>query len=155
MKKALCLTLAALLLLSFAACVASQEETTQPAATTTAEPTTEAPTTEVPTTEVPETTEEAPSTEAATEPAPTEAPSTTAKPTQAPTEPPKDLCAIAHNYIGSSVSALYAAIGYPNSTEYGHSCDGDYDDGILYYSGFTVYTARYDNGSEVVVDVWP
>ena len=57
-----------------------------------------------------------------------------------------------YDYIGSSVGALYAAIGYPNGSEYAQSCIGAGEDGILYYSGFTVYTYR-ENGVETVVDV--
>ena len=55
----------------------------------------------------------------------------------------------ASGYVGSDVSALYAAIGRPASSDYAPSCLGDGEDGNLYYDGFTVYTYR-ENGSETV-----
>jgi hypothetical protein len=56
--------------------------------------------------------------------------------------------------VGRSVSALYAAIGYPpNGSSYASSCLGDGEDGELYYSGFTVYTYR-ENGAETVQNVF-
>ena len=42
--------------------------------------------------------------------------------------------------------------GYPNSSDYGPSCMGPGEDGLLYYSNFTVYTYRAD-GSETVQDI--
>ena len=59
----------------------------------------------------------------------------------------------AQTLIGQPVSALYAAIGYPNGSSYASSCDGPGDDGELYYDGFTVYTYR-ENGSEKITAVW-
>ena len=59
---------------------------------------------------------------------------------------------MANSLTGQDVSALYNAIGYPNSSSYSASClvlDGE--DGLLYYSGFTVATARYSDGSEVIL----
>jgi hypothetical protein len=56
--------------------------------------------------------------------------------------------------IGSSVSSLYAAIGRPNSTSYSASCITDNgQDGFLHYSGFTVYTIKYADGTELITDV--
>lgn len=57
--------------------------------------------------------------------------------------------ATAAGYVGSDVSALYAAIGRPASSDYAPSCLGTGEDGNLYYDGFTVYTYR-ENGSETV-----
>lgn len=46
-------------------------------------------------------------------------------------------------FVGSSISSLYAAIGYPpNGSSYASSCLGDGEDGELYYDGFIVYTYR-------------
>lgn len=127
------------------------ETTTEETTEQTTEPETEA------TTQAPETTAEPTrATQAATKPtaAPTSAPTTAPAATEAP-EPtqPVDLRATAMNYIGQSVSSLYAAIGYPNGSSYASSCNGPGEDGELYYNGFTVYTYR-ENGVETVVDVW-
>lgn len=65
---------------------------------------------------------------------------------------PQPSASTARSYIGSSASALIAAIGSPTSSQYSPSCMGDGDDGELYYGGFTVYTYR-ENGQEQVVDV--
>ena len=80
-------------------------------------------------------------------------PTVTATPAPTPTptpepEPPADPYA----YIGSDINSFYAAFGYPNSSEYGPSCMGPGEDGLLYYSGFTVYTYRVD-GVETIQDV--
>ena len=55
--------------------------------------------------------------------------------------------------MGSSVDALYAAIGKPLSSNYASSCNGPGEDGELSYNGFVVYTYR-ENGVETVVAVW-
>lgn len=55
-------------------------------------------------------------------------------------------------YIGHSVSSLIAAIGSPSGSDYTPSCQGDGEDGELFYDGFTVYTYR-ENGTEIVQDV--
>ena len=57
--------------------------------------------------------------------------------------------ATAAGYVGADVSALYAAVGRPASSDYAPSCLGSGEDGNLYYDGFTVYTYR-ENGSETV-----
>ena len=57
--------------------------------------------------------------------------------------------ATASGYVGSDVSALYAAIGRPASSDYAPSCLGTGEDGNLYYDGFTVYTYR-ESGSEII-----
>lgn len=64
---------------------------------------------------------------------------TTAPVTEAPAADPKT---VAMGYIGRSANSLYAAIGYPVSSDYAPSCLGDGEDGNLYYNGFTVYTYR-------------
>jgi uncharacterized repeat protein (TIGR02543 family) len=61
----------------------------------------------------------------------------------------------ADSMAGQSVEALYAAIGYPDRTEYTASClvmDGE--DGFLYYDGFLVGTIRYPSGRELVLGVY-
>lgn len=60
-----------------------------------------------------------------------------------------DAKATAMNYIGQPVSALFAAIGCPASSDYAPSCLGDGEDGNLYYDGFMVYTHK-DGGSETI-----
>ena len=66
-------------------------------------------------------------------------------PTAAPTPVPSStsLRDTASQYVGQSVSALYSAIGYPASSEYQAGCTtegDDYEEGFLYYDGFTVMT---------------
>lgn len=161
------LLIGVMLIVLFAGCAATTEETTQPTTQAVTEetvvessdaPAETQPTTEVATEETAMPTSETTAASAAapgTTTAPT-APSTTAAPTTTaapePTEP-VDLRSIALNYIGQSVSSLYAAIGYPNSSSYASSCVGPGEDGELYYNGFTVYTYR-ENDVETVVDVW-
>ena len=65
-------------------------------------------------------------------------------------QPPADPKAAAEGMVGSDVSALYAAIGYPVSSSYAPSCLGDGEDGELVYDGFTVYTFKDINGAETV-----
>lgn len=113
-------------------------------------------------TAAPETTAKAPEVPAATEkPAATEtsdAPCETAAVTgSTPTDnkpaepdPPAeettgtktDAKTTAMNYIGKQAGDLYAAIGYPSSSDYAPSCLGDGEDGNLYYDGFVVYTFK-------------
>ncbi|MCD7946897.1 MAG: hypothetical protein LUG13_01175 [Oscillospiraceae bacterium] len=57
---------------------------------------------------------------------------------------------VAQGYVGRSVSSLAAAVGQPNSKSYASSCMGDGEDGMWYYSGFTVYTYRDTDGTETV-----
>ena len=91
-------------------------------------------------------------------PTPSPTPEPTPEPTPAPTpeptpEPTVDRRAIARGLIGSSVGALYAAIGSPSAAYYSPSClDLDSNDGELIYDGFVVYTIGAPN-NEVVYDV--
>ena len=57
--------------------------------------------------------------------------------------------AIAMSMEGQSTSALFAAIGQPQSSDYTTSCMGPGEDGNLYYDGFVVYTYR-EGDSEVI-----
>ena len=59
---------------------------------------------------------------------------------------------IAEELIGSEVSALFDAIGEPDSTDYASSCLGPGEDGELHYNGFTVYTYR-EGDTEIIQDV--
>ena len=61
-----------------------------------------------------------------------------------------DAKAAAEALIGSDVSELYEAIGYPVSSSYAPSCLGDGEDGELIYDGFTVYTFKAASGAETV-----
>ena len=65
----------------------------------------------------------------------------------------KDAYSVAHDLIGSSVTALTDEIGQPNKTAFASSCLGDGEDGEYYYDGFTVYTYRDVNGGETIYDV--
>lgn len=69
------------------------------------------------------------------------------------TQPTADQRGQAMGCIGCPISTLYSVIGSPNSSSYANSCNGDGEDGELYYNGFTVYTYR-ENGAETVVDVY-
>ncbi|MDY4104291.1 MAG: hypothetical protein SOY37_01800 [Oscillospiraceae bacterium] len=138
-KTILLLTLTAALLLTLSACGGSDSQqppsptpgsVESPVPDTTTPPSVE---TEEP---VPETTPEA--TVVPAEPSATPEPVTVADPK-----------ATAESLIGSDVSALYAAIGYPTGSSYASSCLGDGEDGELYYDGFTVYTYR-ENGVETI-----
>ena len=74
-------------------------------------------------------------------------------PTPEPTpEPDPEPQANPSDYIGSDINTFYSVFGYPNSSDYGPSCMGPGEDGLLYYSNFTVYTYRVD-GSETVQDI--
>ena len=65
------------------------------------------------------------------------------------TAPATDKKALAESCVGKNVSALYALIGQPKSSDYAPSCLVDGEDGMLYYDGFVVYTTR-ENGVETV-----
>lgn len=78
--------------------------------------------------------------------------SSDAEPSVPPGEEPEESAdpkSIAESLIGEEISALYDAIGYPESSDYAPSCLGDGEDGNLYYEGFTVYTYR-EGDSETV-----
>ena len=121
MKKALTVLLAALLALSLAAC---GDAGTEPTAAPTEEP-------------------------AATEPAATE-PAAEPEETEPAAEPEDSLLETAKTFEGADVNELIAAIGEPESSDYAPSCLGEGEDGNLYYDGFTVYTYRDVDGTEVV-----
>ena len=97
-------------------------------------------------------TQPAESAEPAATPAPeTEAPVETAAPAESAMSPEEQKNA-AMGFVDASVNDLYAAVGYPASSDYAPSCIGPGEDGNLYYDGFTVYTYR-ENGTETVVYV--
>ena len=84
-----------------------------------------------------------PAPEAAAQPEKAAEPAATEAPAEAPAAAePETPMQIAETLIGETTEALYAAIGYPESSDYAKSCLGDGDDGNLYYDGFTVYTYR-------------
>lgn len=56
----------------------------------------------------------------------------------------------AKEFEGADLEDLIAAIGEPQSSDYAPSCLGEGEDGNLYYDGFTVYTYRDVDGTEVV-----
>lgn len=90
-----------------------------------------------------------------------------AEPTKTPVAPPADgdlpdnaekasaadRKAIAAGFIDCVVEDLYQAIGEPVNSEYGPSCLGSGEDGVLHYNGFDVYTYK-ENGVETVVEVY-
>ena len=96
-------------------------------------------------------------------PVPTEetaqsAPAPVPEETAQPEEPGADneQYQIALGLVGKSVEELYAAIGYPETSDYGPSCIGDPGDkdGQLDYEGFSVFTlVKAGSGQETIVDV--
>lgn len=58
----------------------------------------------------------------------------------------------AQQYVGGSAAAMAAAIGQPASKSYSASCLGPGQDGVWYYSGFTVYTYK-EGSNETVMSV--
>lgn len=162
MKKLLALILAAMMLLSMAACGSmaqpaddgeEEDAVTEQTDAEENEETEEAEETEE--TEPADTQEDAEDKTAdvgAGETQPAAEAQTNAEPQQTTASQPAAVSAdkaTASGYVGSDVSALYAAIGRPASSDYAPSCLGDGEDGNLYYDGFTVYTYR-ENGSETV-----
>ncbi len=98
-----------------------------------------------------ETEKPAPTEEA--QPAPAPVPEETPQPEE--TEDDNEQYQIALGLVGKSVEELYAAIGYPETSDYGPSCIGDPGDkdGQLDYKGFSVFTLLKANGGETIVDV--
>ena len=78
-----------------------------------------------------------------------------ADPTPEPTpEPTPDPKTVALGLIGQDVSALYAAVGQPLSSQYVGSClNFMAEDGYLVYDSFSVFTLRYSDGTEIIQDV--
>ena len=151
MKQILAFTIAACLVLGLCACGngADQGETPRDAAPleSTGDPVTQTPEPAAP--ETPEPT--APSQETQP-PAESEAPEASVDADPAPAQPPApaDPKTVAEAYIGQGIAGLYAAIGYPQYSDYAPSCLGEGgEDGNLYYDGFIVYTYR-ENGVETV-----
>ena len=125
MKKLTCLLLALTLLFGLAACGEEPAEVTEEPAAESAEPAAE-PSAAPEASEAPAEESEAPAEE---EPSPLEA---------------------AKEFEGAPLEDLIAAIGEPLSSDYAPSCLGEGEDGNLYYDGFTVYTYRDVDGTEVV-----
>ena len=99
-----------------------------------------------------------PEPEPTSEPAPVPAPEPIPEPVPEPTpelapmsEPSGDRLEKALACVDQDISALYAAIGEPESSRYEYSCSGPGDDGVLFYDGFLVFTYK-ENGVETVVD---
>ena len=130
MKKILSLALVMILALGLAAC---GESGTEPSAAP-SEPAAVDTTTPDPAAESNETTD----------------PAAESTETAEPEETGDSLLEIAKGYEGANVDELIAAIGEPNSSDYAPSCLGEGEDGNLYYDGFTVYTYRDVDGTEVV-----
>lgn len=150
MKKSICVLLTLFLLL-LAACAGKQ---TAPAAAEPAAPATE--------TTVPEREdappaaepEQSPEPEPIPQPEPEPEPEPVSRPepgTEPETEPSNEGLEKALACADQDISALYAAIGEPQSSRYEYSCSGPGDDGVLYYDGFVVFTYK-ENGVETVVD---
>lgn len=157
-SKAITLLLAAAMLLSLCACSSGPSDSTSPTPEVSAAPElTPVPTVEPATAPEPASTPEPvaepepagepePSAEPDAEPEPADAPAP-ADTRSAPQSDPKDT---ALGLVGSDVSALYSAVGYPISSSYAPSCVGDGEDGELVYDGFTVYTFKAASGGETI-----
>ena len=159
MKQLLALTIAICLVLGLCACGnGAPPVETPPAPQATDEPVTREPAPTQAATPAPGTPEPTAAPEATEDPEPvqTDAPVNTEAPvvqTPAPVETPTpavDPRTVAEGYIGQNIAGLYAAIGYPQYSDYAPSCLGEGgEDGNLYYDGFIVYTYR-ENGVETV-----
>lgn len=121
----------------------SPKPTEKPTAKPTATPTASAEPTAAPT---PEPTK-APTPEPTPEPEPEQEPEPEPEPDPEP-EPPSP-----YDYVGVDVNTFYSVFGYPSGSDYGPSCLGDGQDGLLYYSGFVVVTYRDPSGYETVLSV--
>lgn len=115
--------------------------TTKPTASPTTEPTAAPEPTQVPASEPTQAPVQAP-TQAPT-PAPT--PEPTPEPTPVPPSP--------YDYVGVDINTFYSIFGYPSGSDYGPSCMGDGEDGLLYYNGYVVVTYRDPSGNETVLSV--
>ena len=125
MKKLTCLLLALTLLLGLAACGEEPAEVTEEPAAGSVEPVEES----------------APPAEESVAPA---------EESEAPAEEEPSPLEAAKEFEGAPLEDLIAAIGEPLSSDYAPSCLGEGEDGNLYYDGFTVYTYRDVDGTEVV-----
>lgn len=131
MKKITCLLLALALLLCLAACGGEPAADAGEPVAESEEPVTES--------EGPVTESEAPVAESEEPVTESEAPAEEATPLET-----------AKEFEGANLEDLIAAIGEPQSSDYAPSCLGEGEDGNLYYDGFTVYTYRDVDGTEVV-----
>ena len=131
MKKITCLLLALALLLCLAACGGEPAADAGEPVAESEEPVAES--------EEPVTESEAPFTGSEEPVAESEAPAEEAPPLET-----------AKEFEGANLEDLIAAIGEPQSSDYAPSCLGEGEDGNLYYDGFTVYTYRDVDGTEVV-----
>ena len=61
---------------------------------------------------------------------------------------------VAADLEGENIEELYAVIGEPLFSAYGASCNGDGEDGTLYYDGFIVSSYRDTDGTETVMGTW-
>ena len=125
MKKLTCLLLALTLLLGLAACGEEPAEVTEEPAAGSVEPVEES----------------APPAEESVAPA---------EESEAPAEEEPSPLEAAKAFEGAPLEDLIAAVGEPLSSDYAPSCLGEGEDGNLYYDGFTVYTYRDVDGTEVV-----
>ena len=157
MKQILSFTLAVCLVLGLCACgngaepVETPPQTSAPAETAGAVGTPEPPPPAPATPATPAPPEETPAPEESEQPEDPVYTETPVVQNPAPVETPATVAdpkTVAEGYIGQSVSGLYAAIGYPQYSDYAPSCLGEGgEDGNLYYDGFIVYTYR-ENGVE-------
>ena len=72
------------------------------------------------------------------------------EPTPEPEPEPEEPQANPSDFINQDVSALYAVFGQPNGADYGPSCLGSGEDGVLYYDSFTVYTYKDESGERIL-----
>lgn len=63
--------------------------------------------------------------------------------------------ALAQEFIGLSAEELIEAIGEPESSQYGASCEEEgAEDGMLFYDGFYIWTLKTED-EELVREVYP
>lgn len=146
MKKSICVLLTLLLFLLTACAQKEAPSAPEPAApaaeTAPSEPETAAPVTEP---------EPAPESGPEKEPEPVPEPESEPEQSSEPETASSEGLQKALDCVDQDISALYAAIGEPESSHYEYSCSGPGDDGVLNYDGFIVFTYK-ENGVETVVD---
>lgn len=128
---------------------ASPSPTTKPTAKPTTKPTAK-PTTS--STATPEPTQ-APTPDPTPEPTQAPTPEPVPEPTPEPIPDPTPVPPSPYDYVGVDINTFYSVFGYPSSSDYGPSCMGDGEDGLLYYGDYVVVTYRDPSGSETVLSV--
>lgn len=150
MKKSICVLLTLLLFL-LTACAQKEAPSAPEPAAPAAETAPSEPETAAPVTEPEPAPESGPEKEPEPVPEPESEPESEPEQSSEPETASSEGLQKALDCVDQDISALYAAIGEPESSHYEYSCSGPGDDGVLNYDGFIVFTYK-ENGVETVVD---